>query len=136
VDHNPESERVNQDGQQRAVLAKTILVAEDTDVVRAIMARALRDEGYTVVEAEDGEAAWSLLADLLYVQMLVIDIVMPRLDGIQLSRRVSESGKHLPVLFVSAYDQNPHLVPGPFLPKPFSPDELVTEVRKVLPNVP
>lgn len=101
--------------------------------MRGIISRALRDEGYTVVEAEDGEVAWEMLAGPASVHMLVLDIVMPRLDGIQLSRRLRESGKHIPLLFISAYDQNPSDVPGPLLPKPFTPDELVTEVRRIMP---
>jgi CheY-like chemotaxis protein len=113
-----------------------ILVAEDTDVVRAIISRALRNEGYTVIEAQDGEVAWDMLTSGPAVHMLVLDIAMPRLDGIQLSRRVRDSGKQLPLLFISAYDQNPASVPGPLLPKPFTPDELVTEVRRIMPGRP
>lgn len=125
------------EGQEAAPFpAKVILVAEDTAVVRAIICRALRDEGYTVVEAEDGEVAWEMLAAAPGVHMLLLDIVMPRLDGIQLSRRLKESGKHFPLLFISAYDQNPSDVPGPLLPKPFTPAELVTEVRRIMPTRP
>ena len=125
------------EGQESAAPpAKVILVAEDTDVVRAIISRALRDEGYTVIEAEDGEVAWDMLTGGPAVHMLVLDIVMPRLDGIQLSRRVRDSGKQLPSLFISAYDHHPANVPGPLLPKPFTPDELVTEVRRIMPERP
>jgi hypothetical protein len=49
---------------------------------------------------------------------------------------VSDSGKQLPLLFISAYDQNPANVPGPLLAKPFTPDELVTEVRRIMPERP
>jgi len=119
--------------EEAAVPAKTILVVEDTAVVRAIIVRALREEGYTVVEANDGEMAWAILTGAASVNMLVTDIVMPRLDGIQLSRRLTASGKHLPLLFISGYDQKPSDVPGPLLAKPFGPEELVTEVRRLMP---
>ena len=66
--------------------AMTILVVEDTAVVRAIIVRALREEGYTVVEAEDGETAWGVLGGPTAVNMLITDIVLPDLDGIKLSR--------------------------------------------------
>jgi CheY-like chemotaxis protein len=110
-------------------------VVEDNAVVRATVVRALRHEGYTVFEAEDGEAAWAFLSGAGSVNMLVTDIVMPRLDGIQLSRRLTASGKQLPFLFISGYDQNPSDVPGPLLPKPFGPAELVTEVQRIMPTV-
>lgn len=126
----------NREGQgQSAVPAKTILVVEDTEVVRAIIVRALRHEGYTVIEAEDGEAAWAILTGTATVNMLVTDVVMPRLDGVQLSQRLTARGKQLPLLFITAYDRDPATIPGPLLEKPFGPDQLVAEVQRIMPTI-
>jgi CheY-like chemotaxis protein len=119
---------------QPAIPSLAILVAEDDVTVRTIIARALRHEGYTVYEAEDGEAAWAILAGTPVVHVLITDIVMPRLGGLQLSDRLTASGRTISMLFISGYEQQPSEIPGPLLPKPFGPAELVTEVRRIIPQ--
>ena len=111
---------------------RTILVVEDNDVERQVLVRALREEGYRVVEAGDGELALSVLASGLRIDLLVTDIVMPNMGGLKLAG-VAKFIRHPPILlFMSAYDLQPSLVPGRLLRKPFRPSELVAEVRSLL----
>jgi two-component system chemotaxis sensor kinase CheA len=68
---------------------KTVLVAEDSDFFRTQVCRFLNEDGYTVLSAADGEAAWELLEkNLEKVRAVVTDIEMPRLDGLGLTRRI------------------------------------------------
>jgi len=111
---------------------RTILVVEDHDNVRQELVRGLRDGGYHVIEASDAELALSVLASGLRVDLLVTDIVMPNMGGLELAA-VLDAMRHPPILlFMSAYDLEPSLVPGRLLRKPFRPSELVAEVRRLL----
>jgi CheY-like chemotaxis protein len=69
--------------------AKTILVVEDQYEVRELMARALKEVGYTVIEAIDGQEAFDLMAGGLRIDMLVMDVILPRLGGVQLAERLN-----------------------------------------------
>jgi two-component system, cell cycle sensor histidine kinase and response regulator CckA len=113
--------------------AKTILVVEDQDEVRGIMARALKEVGYTVIEAIDGQEAFDLMAGGLRIDMLVMDVILPRLGGVQLAERLNSlPGSRPAILFTSGYDQDRTKVPGPFLQKPFTPDSLIAEVQRLI----
>jgi len=113
-------------------LPRTILLVEDHDAVRQELVRALRDDGYHVIEARDGELALSVLASGLPVDLLVTDIVMPNMGGLELAA-VLDAMRHPPILlFMSAYPLQPSLVPGRLLRKPFRPSELVAEVSRLL----
>ena len=96
----------------------------------------LSDAGYDVHEAVDGAEALSRLqAGSGRFDLLVTDIVMPRLGGIELARRTAELEPALPILFVSAYtDEKPptNLHPSAWLKKPFSREDLLREVRSLL----
>jgi two-component system, cell cycle sensor histidine kinase and response regulator CckA len=120
------------DGPAPAV-PKTILVVEDQDVVRAMVTRSLLEEGYRVIEASDGEQALAaVLAAGVKIDMLVTDIVMPKLDGLQLAQHLTLEERAPVLLFITGYDQDLSKVPGPLLRKPFGPSELVAEVRRLL----
>lgn len=113
--------------------ASTILVVEDQEEVRQIIARWLRRGGYAVIEAADGQQAIDMMARGLRVDMLVADVVMPRLGGLQLAIYLASRPEPRPaLLFISGYDQEDRKLPGPFLRKPFNPETLVAEVDRLM----
>ena len=118
--------------------SERLLVAEDDPAVRGMIVRVLRREGYEVHEAEDGESAAALAARLQAFDLLVSDLVMPRLGGIELARRLQAERPELRVLYLSGYAENGALrraglrLGTTLLAKPFSPSELLERVREVL----
>jgi two-component system cell cycle sensor histidine kinase/response regulator CckA len=117
----------------------TIMLVEDEDPVRIFGARALRNKGYKVLEAKSGEAALELIRDgEETIDLLITDVVMPRMDGPALIREVRELIPDMKVIFISGYtedafrqrldsDSEIH-----FLPKPFSLKQLATKVKEVI----
>jgi PAS domain S-box-containing protein len=118
--------------------AERLLVAEDDPAVRAMLVRVLRGAGYEVLEAPDGEAASELAARTAQLDLLVTDLVMPRLGGIELARRLQETRSALRVLYLSGYAEDGVLrraglrLGSSLLAKPFSPAELLGRVREAL----
>lgn len=117
----------------------TILLVEDEEVVRAITERILKNAGYTVITARDADEAialWSTHAQS--IRLLVTDVVMPGMDGLELATSIRTARPDLPVLFVSGYTREATLpldLEGPdtrFLQKPFTIDALVTSVEEML----
>jgi two-component system, cell cycle sensor histidine kinase and response regulator CckA len=122
-----------------AVAGETILVVEDEDGVRQIVAEVLKTAGYTVLTASHGEDAFrksAAYADTIH--LLVTDVIMPRHNGAQVARRLQQERSGLKVLFISGYTANAivHqgvLDPGVnYLQKPFRPSEIVRKVREIL----
>ena len=118
---------------------RTVLVVEDEPMVRGLVSRTLRGAGYRVLLAEDGEHGLAVArASDSPIHLLVTDVVMPRLGGLELARRLGEERPGLPVLFISGYpnegDEALDLErPGSaFLQKPFSPATLLQRVRQGL----
>ena len=119
---------------------ETILVVEDEPKVRQVTSNILRDKGYTIYEAANGEEALSLAEkDISWnIHLLITDVVMPRMSGKELSEHFEIVNPDIKVLFVSGYTDNSivhHgvLEPGiAFLQKPFSPAALIRKVREVL----
>ena len=117
----------------------TVLLVEDEDPVRKFGARALRNKGYKVIEAESGEAALEAIRDASEkIDLLITDVVMPRLDGPGLVREVREIRSDIKVIFISGYaedafrqrlDSDSDI---DFLPKPFSLKQLATKVKDVI----
>jgi two-component system cell cycle sensor histidine kinase/response regulator CckA len=117
----------------------TVLLVEDEDPVRLFSARALRNKGYKVIEAKSGEAALEVInGGGEKVELLITDVVMPRMDGPSLVKRVRELYPEMKVIFISGYtedafrkrldsDGDIH-----FLPKPFSLKQLATKVKEVM----
>lgn len=117
-----------------------VLVVDDDDWVRSLAARALRDEGYIVLEAASGHEALDLLlaldGDSSPVALLITDVRMPAMSGRVLAEQVIERWPRVPILFMSGFDSGPSrgLSPlHPFLHKPFHPDNLVLLARALLP---
>jgi two-component system cell cycle sensor histidine kinase/response regulator CckA len=116
-----------------------VLLVEDETPVRAFAARALRLRGYTVLEAENAEAALILLQDdALQVDIIVTDVVMPGLDGPSWVRRALERRPDTRIVFVSGYaqesfaDMQGQMPNSVFLPKPFSLTDLTATVQRQL----
>ncbi len=117
----------------------TILLVEDEDSVRVFGARALRGKGYTVLEADSGEAALDVLgAHDGGIDLLITDVVMPQMDGPQLVERVRAARPDLKVIFISGYAEESFgaRLDGDddvaFLPKPFSLAQLAGKVKETL----
>jgi two-component system, cell cycle sensor histidine kinase and response regulator CckA len=114
---------------------ETILLAEDDDALRQLVARILRKAGYNVLEASDGEAALTCSASHGRIDLLVTDMVMPKLDGVELARLLCARDAHMPVLYMSGYPdvilrQRGELGPAAsWIVKPFAASELLAEVR-------
>jgi two-component system cell cycle sensor histidine kinase/response regulator CckA len=118
---------------------EVVLIAEDEAMVRSIMARTLRECGYTVLEAADGQEALKLLeTESRPVNLVVADVVMPDMGGQQMATRMAEQWPGLPVLFTSGYTgldvvSRGLLEPGrEFLQKPLAPETLARKVREMV----
>jgi len=118
---------------------ETILLVEDEALVRTFAARALGDAGYEVLVATDGEDALRVAAAAGHrVDLVVTDVVMPRLSGKELSRRLGERGYAGPTLFMSGYAESSIaeqgvLAPGiELLQKPFLAADIRRRVRRAL----
>jgi CheY-like chemotaxis protein len=124
-------------GEKAASLAQ-VLVVDDEPTLRRIAVRILLDEGYLVHEAADGLEALDLIErSQVSPDAVVSDIVMPRLDGVELLRRLSLIRPDLPVVLMSGYGfeelaQRGIQAPCGVLAKPFPPERLVAEVRRCL----
>ncbi|MFQ5614405.1 MAG: GAF domain-containing protein, partial [Anaerolineae bacterium] len=118
---------------------ETILLVEDDKGVRDLARRVLHTQGYTLLEAEDGQAALQLAARHAGpIHLLLTDVIMPGLSGKALAEQLAQTRPDLKILFISGYtdDAIAHhgvLVPGvALLPKPFSLIDLAHKVRAAL----
>jgi DNA-binding NtrC family response regulator len=115
-----------------------ILIVDDEPSVRRFAARALLGEGFLVQEAADGVEALALVRDMS-VDVVVTDVVMPRLNGVELLRELSATHPDLPVILMSGFAATQLegmgiAAPCGLLVKPFGADRLVEEVRRCLPG--
>jgi two-component system, cell cycle sensor histidine kinase and response regulator CckA len=122
---------------------RIILVAEDEDVVRRMLTRALGMAGYRTLEARHGEEALRMATFAYpYLDLVITDVLMPELDGRLLGQRLSERCPTLPVLYISAYPpddlfhRGPPTAAAPFLQKPIIAEELLTAVQRLLRPMP
>ncbi len=117
---------------------EAVLVVEDEDPVRMLVAQVLEARGYRVVEAATGSEALDLVARGVSIDLLVSDVVMPDLGGPELRRRLLVRHPGLPTLFISGYTEGDPVVtrggdgPVAFLQKPFTSEALAREVRGLL----
>jgi len=118
-------------------MSRRVLIAEDDEQVRRSVERALRLEGYSVATAGDGEEARRALeADR--PDVLILDIMMPRLDGLSVCRLMRATGDRTPVLMLTARHELSDRVAGldagadDYLVKPFALDELLARLRALL----
>jgi CheY-like chemotaxis protein len=115
-----------------------ILIVDDEPAVRRFAARVLVQEGFVVAEAADGAEALTLVRASA-VDAVVSDIVMPRLNGVELLKALAASHPQLPVILMSGYaaaqlEGMGIAAPCGMLTKPFPAERLVQEVRRCLPG--
>jgi CheY-like chemotaxis protein len=110
-----------------------ILVVDDEAVARRFLERALVEEGYRVMLANDGEQALELLRmTRRQIALVITDLVMPGMGGHAFALEVAGLPTPPPVLYISAYERPEGEAAKRFLQKPFSPAELVTAVRNLV----
>ena len=114
-----------------------ILVVDDDRAVRESLRRSLSFNGYTVDLAEDGVEALDAIANER-PDAVVLDVMMPRLDGLEVCRQLRSTGDDLPILVLTARDSVSERVAGldagadDYLPKPFALEELLARLRALL----
>ncbi len=115
----------------------SILLAEDDDNIRIFLARALRRAGHEVHDMPDGDTALAFFQEQP-VDLLLADVVMPGIDGIELARRASQLWPHLRVIFITGFAavalRHARTMPreATVLAKPFHLRELVAEIDRFL----
>jgi two-component system cell cycle response regulator CpdR len=112
-----------------------ILLAEDEDAMRAYLARALENAGYDVVGVDRGTEALPLL-EREHFDLLLSDIVMPEMDGIELAQRCAEISPHTKVMFITGFAAvtlraSRETPQARVLSKPFHLRDLVLEVQRI-----
>jgi two-component system cell cycle sensor histidine kinase/response regulator CckA len=119
--------------------APSILVVDDQATVRRMTHRLLSEWGFRVFEAESGEEALQVLETARSgVQLVIVDVVMPLADGVQVTRAIRERWPGQRTLYMSAHPAEVLVQYGltdldaPFLAKPFTRDELLTKVSEAL----
>lgn len=119
--------------------AETVLLVEDQATVRAVMRRTLEQSGYTVIEAEDATRALAIEASYEEsIDLLVTDIVMPGVDGLELAGQIVQRRPAMAVLLVTGYAAREAVERGLsdldacFMRKPFVPARFIQEVRACL----
>ncbi len=114
----------------------TILIADDEENIRDVVQYALERDGYQVATAENGRQALERI-DAGGIDLLVLDVLMPELDGLALCRIIRERGD-LPIIFLSSRGEEADRIVGlelggdDYVTKPFSPRELSTRIKAVL----
>jgi two-component system, OmpR family, response regulator MprA len=118
-------------------VAVRILVVDDDRAVRESLRRSLAFNGYSVELAQDGQEALESIASNR-PDALVLDVMMPRMDGLQVCRHLRSTGDDLPILVLTARDSVSERVAGldagadDYLPKPFALEELLARMRALL----
>lgn len=119
--------------------APSILVIDDQATVRRMAHRLLSEWGFRVFEAESGEEGMEVLeTSRIGIQLVIVDVVMPLADGVQVTRRIRERFPGQRTLYMSAHPAEVLVQYGlsaldaPFLAKPFTRDELLTKVSEAL----
>ena len=115
-----------------------ILIAEDDSSMRHFLAMALERAGHDVESCEDGLSALHMLEDGPAFDLLLADIIMPGMDGIELSQKAAKISENLKVMFITGFagvalsERNPGHETARVLSKPFHLKELVDQVEDLL----
>jgi len=123
--------------EEAEIASPKILLAEDDNDMRRFLARALTKAGYEVVSFDNGKAAYDRLREEPF-ELLLTDIVMPEMDGIELARRATELDPELKVMFITGFaavalnPENNAPKNVKVLSKPFHLKDLVNEVERML----
>jgi len=118
---------------------ETVLLVEDEESVRTLAARVLAEQGYAVHEARNGREALAVLERPDHgIDLVLTDVVMPDMGGVELADRVAAAHPDVRIVYMSGYSEGDKLHPGvrrspyPFLQKPFSPESLAVRIREAL----
>jgi two-component system OmpR family response regulator len=117
--------------------AARVLVVDDDPYITDLVATALRYEGFEAATASKGREALTLV-DSFRPELIVLDVMLPDLEGFEVQRRLADSGRRVPVLFLTARDATEDKVRGltiggdDYVTKPFSLEELIARIRAVL----
>ena len=115
----------------------TLLVVDDEPNIRELLSTSLRFAGFDVVSAANGTEALRL-AEQTEPDLLVLDVMLPDMDGFTVTRRLRQAGRHIPVVFLTARDDTSDKITGltvggdDYVTKPFSLEEVVARIRAVL----
>ena len=115
----------------------SVAIVDDESNIRETVAFALRREGYDVAAYADGVEAWTAFDEAL-PEVVILDILMPRMDGLELCRRIRSVSETVPIIFLTSRDDEVDRVLGlelgadDYLGKPFSMRELIARVRVLL----
>ena len=119
--------------------SETVLIVEDDDSLRKLAHKALQQHGYRVLTAENGEDALRVgEAHDGSIDLLLTDVIMPKMSGKDVVKRLQPLYPHMKVIYMSGYTDNAifhHGVLEPelnFFEKPFTPEELARKVREIL----
>ena len=114
-----------------------VLVVEDQKNVARFLAKGLREQAYAVDVARDGEEGFAM-ADVSNYDLIILDLMLPRIDGFEVCRRLRERGSETPILMLTARDDLGSRITGldtgadDYLTKPFDFDELLARMRALL----
>lgn len=118
-------------------IAMKILLVEDDQRIAQALAEALSDQNYAVDLAANGETGWDYI-EIYEYSLILLDWMLPKLDGIQLCQRIRQRGLHTPVLLLTAKDTSSDKVMGldagadDYVVKPFDLQELMARIRALL----
>ena len=114
-----------------------ILVVDDDDRIRTLLLRYLRENDFVTVTACDAEQAQEMINHFVF-DLVVLDVMMPRIDGFAFARRLRDAGEDIPILFLTARVEAQDRIEGleigadDYLLKPFEPRELVLRIQSIL----
>jgi DNA-binding response OmpR family regulator len=120
-------------------MSATVLVVDDQRNIRNLLRMYLEQEGFTVEEAADGDAALARLSGAPPPDFLILDLMLPGIDGWEICRRIrADKGQDLPILMLTARDDDVDKIIGlelgadDYVTKPFNPREVVARVKAIL----
>lgn len=114
-----------------------VLVVEDDNLISTSLVKILTDQHYTVDSATDGQAGWELV-DCFNYDLILLDVMLPKLDGISFCRKLRSQGNKTPIFLLTAQDTSTNKVMGldagadDYLAKPFDFQELLARIRALL----
>ena len=114
-----------------------ILLAEDDADLRSILSQYLEINGLTILQAETGQAGFEIFKNE-HVDVCILDIMMPLMDGFELARQIRRTDPEIPVIFLTARNQKEDKIKGlklgadDYITKPFEVEELILRIRNIL----
>jgi DNA-binding response OmpR family regulator/HPt (histidine-containing phosphotransfer) domain-containing protein len=114
-----------------------ILVVEDNQITAELLTEVLSSQHHNIDVVVDGEAAWNVLLSFNY-DLIILDVMLPKLDGISLCRRLRSQGNYTPIILLTAHNNSTNKVTGldagadDYLAKPFDINELLARIRALM----